>query len=49
MGGSQGLANLESATDANNDDDEDLEVELTEEEFHYAVKMTEVSIRQLTK
>ena len=26
MGGSQGLANLESATDANNDDDEDLEV-----------------------
>ena len=30
-------------------DDEELEVELTEEEYHYAVKMTDVSIRQLTK
>ena len=30
-------------------DEEELEVELTEEEFHYAVKMTDVSIRQLTK
>ena len=31
-----------------NEDDE-LEVELTEEEFNYAIKMTDVSIRQLTK
>ena len=31
------------------DDGERLEVELTEEEFNYAVKMTDVSIRQLTK
>lgn len=30
-------------------DDDELEVELTQEEFNYAVKMTEVSIRQLTK
>ena len=30
-------------------DDDELEVELTEEEFHYAVKMTDISIRQLTK
>ena len=30
-------------------DDDELEVELTEEEFQYAVKMTDVSIRQLTK
>ena len=30
-------------------EDDELEVELTEEEFNYAVKMTEVSIRQLTK
>ena len=29
--------------------DEELEVELTLEEFQYAVKMTDVSIRQLTK
>ena len=25
--------------------DEELEVELTEQEFHYAIKMTDVSIR----
>lgn len=31
------------------DDEEELEVELTEEEFNYAIKMTDVSIRQLTK
>jgi hypothetical protein len=32
------------------DDDEDqLEIELTEDEFNYAVKMTEHSIRRLTK
>lgn len=31
------------------DDNEELEVELTEEEFNYAVKMTEISIRQLNK
>ena len=30
-------------------EDDELEVELTQEEFNYAVKMTEVSIRQLTK
>lgn len=29
--------------------EEELEVELTLEEFQYAVKMTDVSIRQLTK
>ena len=28
---------------------EELEIELTEEEFHYAVEMTEASIRRLTK
>ena len=28
---------------------EELEVELTEQEFQYAIKMTDVSIRQLTK
>lgn len=33
----------------NQNEDEELEVELTEEEFHYAVKMTDVAIRQLTK
>lgn len=36
----------------NQEDDnagEELEVELTEQEFHYAIKMTDVSIRQLTK
>jgi hypothetical protein len=27
------------------DDDDELEVELTEEEFNYAIKMTDVSIR----
>ena len=31
--------------EGSNDPDDDLEVELTEEEFQYAVKMTEVSIR----
>lgn len=31
------------------DTDDDLEIELTEEEFHYAVEMTEASIRRLTK
>lgn len=31
------------------DDADDLEVELTKEEFEYAVRMTDVSIRQLTK
>ena len=30
-------------------DEEELEIELTEDEFHYAVEMTEVSIRRLTK
>ena len=30
-------------------EDEELEIELTEDEFHYAVEMTEVSIRRLTK
>ena len=30
-------------------EEEDLEIELTEEEFHYAVEMTEASIRRLTK
>lgn len=29
--------------------EEDLEIELNEEEFHYAVEMTEASIRRLTK
>ena len=29
--------------------DENLEIELTEDEFNYAVKMTEHSIRRLTK
>jgi hypothetical protein len=35
-----------------NEDDtagDELEVELTEEEFNYAIKMTDVSIRQLSK
>ena len=31
------------------DIDENLEIELTEDEFNYAVKMTEHSIRKLTK
>lgn len=30
-------------------DEEELEIELTEDEFHYAVEMTEASIRRLTK
>jgi len=30
-------------------EEEELEIELTEDEFHYAVEMTEVSIRRLTK
>ena len=30
-------------------DDEELEIELTEDEFHYAVEMSEQSIRRLTK
>ena len=30
-------------------EDEELEIELTEDEFHYAVEMTEASIRRLTK
>lgn len=29
--------------------DENLEIELTEDEYNYAVKMTEHSIRRLTK
>lgn len=29
--------------------EEELEIELTEDEFHYAVEMTEASIRRLTK
>ena len=36
-------------TNKNTQEDDELEVELTEEEFHYAVKMTDVAIRQLTK
>ncbi len=31
------------------DEDEQLEIELTEDEFNYAVKMTEHSLRRLTK
>ena len=30
-------------------EDDELEIELTEDEFHYAVEMTEASIRRLTK
>lgn len=45
LGGTQGLNNIDKAADGNNDEEDDLEVELTEEEFQYAVKMTEVSIR----
>lgn len=30
-------------------DQDELEIELTEEEFHYAVEMTEQSIKRLTK
>lgn len=30
-------------------EDDDLEIELTEDEFHYSVEMTEASIRRLTK
>lgn len=30
-------------------EEEELEIELTEEEFHYAVEMTDISIRKLTK
>lgn len=30
-------------------DGDELEIELTEEEFHYAVEMTEQSIKRLTK
>lgn len=29
--------------------EDELEIELTEDEFHYAVEMTEASIRRLTK
>ena len=42
------LENNEDLEDDGDDQDE-LEVELTPEEFQYAVKMTDVSIRQLTK
>lgn len=31
------------------EEEEQLEIELTEDEFNYAVKMTEHSIRRLTK
>lgn len=31
------------------EEDDQLEIELTEDEFNYAVKMTEHSIRRLTK
>lgn len=55
-----GLAGQAGATDAKfmgmkydtQEDDnlgDELEVELTEQEFHYAIKMTDVSIRLLTK
>ena len=30
-------------------EEDELEIELTEDEFHYAVEMTEASIRRLTK
>ncbi len=33
----------------NDEEDDQLEIELTEDEFNYAVKMTEHSIRRLTK
>jgi len=33
----------------NDSDGDELEIELTEEEFHYAVEMTEQSIKRLTK
>jgi hypothetical protein len=41
-GGSMGRTNVE-------DEEDQLEIELTEDEFNYAVKMTEHSIRRLTK
>jgi hypothetical protein len=34
---------------ANDSEEDELEIELTEEEFHYAVEMTEQSIKRLTK
>ena len=34
---------------AGDEEDDQLEIELTEDEFNYAVKMTEHSIRRLTK
>lgn len=50
MAGNQHLATQGDTDDeAGDQDDDELEVELTQEEFNYAVKMTEVSIRQLTK
>ena len=42
-------AYAKSAFDRYPQEEEELEIELTEEEFHYAVEMTEVSIRRLTK
>ena len=50
-GGEMGRFMNVNSDKANQDtqEDDELEVELTEEEFHYAVKMTDVAIRQLTK
>jgi hypothetical protein len=42
------FASSPERTGADSDGDE-LEIELTEEEFHYAVEMTEQSIKRLTK
>ena len=40
---------VQPETEKSEQEPEELEVELTPEEFHYAVRMTEVSIKQLTK
>ena len=43
------LTGIEQTTVTQNELDESLEIDLTEDEFNYAVRMTEHSMRRLTK
>lgn len=49
MAGRLGSMGRVGGQDLMEEEEEQLEIELTEDEFNYAVKMTEHSIRRLTK
>ncbi len=49
MNGSENRQSNFASSSEFDDEEEQLEIELTEDEFNYAVEMTEHSIRRLTK